>query len=72
MKSIIACLGSTEVPRLRVGVGRRPEQISLVDYVLGRFSSEDFKILAPSIDKALDVCKTWSLKSIGEAMNHIN
>ena len=37
LKDIISCLGSQEFLRIRVGVGEKPEQFDLVDYVLGRF-----------------------------------
>lgn len=34
MRNIIACINSMDFKRLRVGVGKPPEQIPLVDYVL--------------------------------------
>ncbi len=37
MKSIIARLGSEEFPRVRVGVGAKPEHYDLADWVLGHF-----------------------------------
>lgn len=72
MKSIISCLETSEIPRLRIGVGQRPPSIALVDYVLGRFSSEDVKTLESTMEKAVDICKIWYSDSIQKAMNQVN
>ena len=46
LKDIIACLGSQEFPRVRIGVGEKPHpDYDLADWVLGRFSAEDRKAL---------------------------
>ena len=37
LKSIINHLGSQEFLRIRVGVGEKPKEMDLADYVLGRF-----------------------------------
>ena len=41
IKSIIAHLGTQEFPRIKIGVGAKPEHGDLVKHVLGRFSKED-------------------------------
>ena len=41
IKSIIAHLGTQEFPRIKIGVGAKPENGDLVKHVLGRFSKED-------------------------------
>lgn len=41
IKSIIAHLGTQEFPRIKIGVGEKPENGDLVKHVLGRFSKED-------------------------------
>lgn len=41
MKSIIHILGTQDFPRLRVGIGRPPEHVSLEDYVLGTMKKNE-------------------------------
>lgn len=43
LQSIIDRTGSEEFPRLRCGVGPRPEGISLPDFVLAPFAAEDIE-----------------------------
>ena len=38
IKNIIAHLGTQEFPRIKVGIGDKPRQMDLADYVLSRFS----------------------------------
>lgn len=53
MGNIIELLGSKEIKRIRVGIGKDP-QIEVVDYVLGKIPSEDKKAFKDSLDKASD------------------
>ena len=41
LKNIIAQLGHSNFARVRVGVGKKPPRIDLVDWVLGHFDEED-------------------------------
>ena len=41
IKSLLAHLGTNVFLRLKVGVGEKPAQYDLADYVLGHFSKED-------------------------------
>lgn len=46
LKSIIAHLASDEFPRVRIGVGKKPNpEYDLVDWVLGKFPEADLKAL---------------------------
>ena len=55
IKSIIAQLGSDEFPRLKIGVGAKPDpDYDLKDYVLGTFSKADQEILKTTMAKACD------------------
>lgn len=44
-KNIISHLGTEVIPRIKVGVGEKPKGWDLADYVLGRYSAEDRKII---------------------------
>lgn len=55
IKSIIAQLGTDEFPRLKIGVGAKPDpDYDLKDYVLGTFSKADQEILKTTMAKACD------------------
>lgn len=46
VRSIFDHLGTQKIPRLRLGIGRPPEQIEVSAYVLQRFSKEEQTIIA--------------------------
>lgn len=51
LKSIIAYLGSEDFPRVKIGVGKKPNAyMDLADWVLGRFPKE----LEPQLKEALE------------------
>lgn len=52
--SIIYHLNTTEFPRIKIGVGKNPEEKKLADYVLSDFSKED----EPQIANVLKICST--------------
>lgn len=55
IKSVIALLGTDEFPRLKIGVGAKPDpDYDLKDYVLGTFSKADQEILKTTMAKACD------------------
>lgn len=49
IKSVIARLGSEDFKRVRIGIGKDPN-IPVIDYVLGKFSNEDMKLLESKFD----------------------
>ena len=66
IKSIIAQLGTEEFPRIRVGVGAKPNpQYDLADWVLSKFSEEDMTALQPALEHAADA----AVKIVGGDMN---
>ena len=70
IKSIIAQLGTEEFPRIRVGVGAKPNpQYDLVDWVLSKFSEEDMKALQPALEHAADAAKKIVSGDMNGAMN---
>ncbi|EFC92097.1 peptidyl-tRNA hydrolase [Dethiosulfovibrio peptidovorans DSM 11002] len=72
MKSIIACLGFSEIPRLRIGVGPKPDRIPLVDFVLGRFPEDRIPDLLSSLDRACSACRELCSNSLEHVMNRFN
>ncbi len=71
MKSIIECLGNNQdFPRIRVGIGRPPEEV--VDWVLGEFSPEEKQLVQGAILRAAEAAEVWVKEGINRAMNEYN
>jgi len=71
LASVLAQLGTTEVPRLRVGIGGA-NAVDRVEYVLGEFSAEEGDELPDVIGRASDAVMTWFYSGIDMAMNEVN
>ena len=70
LKSIIAHLSSDTFPRIKIGVGKKPSpDYDLVDFVLGRFSSEDLKTLKEKNSEIISATELMVDGKIEEAMN---
>lgn len=72
MKNIIQHLGTDKFIRVRVGVGEKPKEYDLADYVLGHFSEEDAKKMADAYVRASDSVVTIMNDGIDAAMNRFN
>lgn len=70
MKSIIYLLGRNDFPRLRVGIGA-PEN-DMIDYVIGRFSDDEEKIMEDIYKTSCEAAGTIVEKGIVQAMNQFN
>ncbi len=71
-RSIIACLGTGEFPRLRVGVGRGDPRRDLADHVLARFDGDERDEVERTIARAADAVDTVLAEGIEAAMNRYN
>lgn len=58
--------------RLRMGIGDEFPRGGQVDWVLGKYSDDDMKVLQPSIDKAVEIIKSFVLAGIDITMNSYN
>lgn len=73
LKNIIAHLGTDRFPRVKVGVGAPPNpEYDMVDWVIGGFTADERKVIAPAIDRALDAAKCVIAKGVTEAQNRYN
>ena len=72
MKSVIEQLGTQDIPRLRLGIGPKPEKMDLVNFVLGKFSAADEELLAPTLIRAVDALEMYLSQGIEKAMGQIN
>ncbi len=73
IKSIIDLTGSEDFPRIKIGVGKKPDpRYNLADWVLSKFSEEDKKALEPAFEKAAEALELIVSENIDKAMNLYN
>lgn len=72
LRDIERVLGTNQYPRLRLGIDPAPPRVPGKDYVLGRFSPEQRKLLEPAKDRATGAILTWIDKGIEPAMSQFN
>ena len=72
IKNIILHTGGQKFPRVRVGVGEKPAEYDLADYVLGHFSKEDQKLMDEAFKEAGTAAVTIMTEGIDSAMNKFN
>lgn len=72
LQSILSCLGTDAICRLRIGIGRPPEQMDAADYVLGRFRKDELELMDAAIVRAASAVETWATSGIEAAMNKYN
>ncbi len=72
IKSIISHLGTDEFPRIKVGVGDKPKDWDLADYVLSRFQAAEQPTIREALKDTSDACKMIITAGIDAAMNQYN
>lgn len=72
LANVLTRLGSTTIPRLRLGVGPVPPGWKAVDFVLGRFPKTDHDQVAVMLERAADAAEEWVARGIQAAMNRYN
>ena len=73
MRSVIGLLGRQDFPRLRVGVGKKPEGWELADWVLSHYQTEeDRKTQFNAFLRAADVVEDWVKNGLESAMRMAN
>lgn len=65
-------IGTKEYARLRIGIDAAPQFVPPKDYVLGRFTDEQRKLLEPALSRAVDAVRVWIEKGTQTAMNQFN
>lgn len=81
LASIDESFGSSDYPRLRIGIGPREGQVRsqsseaddwLRDYVLSTFDTGEEKEMGPLLEKGVEACRFWALEPLAASMNRIN
>ena len=71
LQSIIDCVGSNDVPRVRMGI-KQPEMDGWIDFVLEDFTRTERPIVAEMLDLCSDAVDVILEKGIAAAMNQFN
>lgn len=72
LKSIQELLNSNLYPRLRIGIGNEFGKGRQVDFVLGKWSPEEKKIMDETVKKAGEAVISFVLEGVDRAMNKFN
>ena len=72
IKNIIQHLGHNVFQRIKVGVGEKPKEYDLADYVLGHFSKEDKELMKDGYKRAVEAVEMLVMGDIDGAMNEFN
>jgi PTH1 family peptidyl-tRNA hydrolase len=72
LKSMQEELMTSEYPRLRFGIGNNFSAGSQVDYVLGKWSGEEEKILPERIGLSVEIIKSFCTIGLNNTMNSFN
>ena len=72
VKSIIKCLNTQRFMRIKVGVGEKPKDWDLADFVLGRFTKEEREHLEGAMERAAEAVCYMVNGEVAKAMNEYN
>ena len=73
LKNIIACLGTEDFPRIRIGVGAPPHpDYEMIDWVLSTFQNQDAETMAAAADRAAAAVECYIARGPERAMNLYN
>ncbi len=72
LKNIILCLGHDGFIRLKMGVGEKPAGYDLKDYVLGRFTADEKKLMEDAAKRGADAIRLIMAQGPDAAMNEYN
>jgi PTH1 family peptidyl-tRNA hydrolase len=72
LKDIIAKCGGDGFPRIKLGVGAKPEGWDMADWVLGAFHGQDLKDMEAAAEKAAEAIEVVISSGVDKAMNKFN
>ena len=72
LKSLIEHLGSDAFPRIKLGVGAKPKEADLADWVTGKLSRANYELMVPCLEACLDASRLIMNGKCEEAMGKYN
>lgn len=71
LTDVLARLGTTEIARLRIGIGK-VHRLATVGHVLSKFAPDERAAVAATIETAADAVVCWLGQGVEAAMNRYN
>jgi PTH1 family peptidyl-tRNA hydrolase len=72
LRSVLSCLGTEEFSRVKVGIGRPPENEDPARFVLLPFPAEEWEQVVPTLQKAVDALECLIVEGPAVAMNRFH
>ena len=72
LKNINLMLGTTDYPRIRLGIGNEYSRGQQVDFVLGKLDSEQLKLMEKISERVISGLQAWAFMGIDRAMSATN
>jgi PTH1 family peptidyl-tRNA hydrolase len=72
LRDIERALGTSQYPRLRLGIGAAPPGVAWQDYVLAALTRQQQHELEPAVERGVAAAWTWLQDGIAAAMNRFN
>lgn len=72
IKSLIQHLGTQDFPRVRIGIGAKPSQMDLADYVLGHFDQVTRKVMEEAYRDGAEAACAMIQDGLQKAMSGFN
>jgi PTH1 family peptidyl-tRNA hydrolase len=69
--SVISCLGTLEIPRLRIGIGNTTSK-NKIGWVLGRLTGEEMERLPCLLENVAEGMEAWLSLDLERAMSKVN
>ena len=72
MRSIVESIGTSDFPRLRVGIGAPPPHRGIADYVLDDLSPEELPAVREAVERSAEAIELFIRRGAAVAMNRYN
>jgi PTH1 family peptidyl-tRNA hydrolase len=72
INDIVTTLNTLDFARLRIGIGSDFAKGFQINYVLGKFTEEEKKLLRPNIELSIEIVKNFVTQGLDKTMNLYN
>lgn len=72
LSSIMGLMDTDKIARIRIGIGKPSNGVSVSDYVLSRFEAGEIELFQQSINHAAEAAHTYLTEGLEYTMNHFN
>lgn len=72
LKSLSKVLAGNEFPRVRIGVGQRPTESDLAEWVLSEMPADDEQVVVDLLPEIREGIEVWLEEGVEAAMNRYN